>query len=62
MSTSKTIEGFLRPLDVDTPKIHALAKALACTYSRLARESEEQFLSTPIEESLLRPESDGLGR
>jgi hypothetical protein len=62
MSNPKTIEEFLRPLDVDTTKIHALTKALACTYGRLARESEEQFLSTPIEESLLRPESDGVGR
>jgi hypothetical protein len=53
---------FLRPLDIDAKKIHALAKALSCTYGRLARESEDQFLSTPIEESLLRPESDGVGR
>ncbi|EPE35249.1 Actin-like ATPase [Glarea lozoyensis ATCC 20868] len=62
MSIPSTVEDFLRPLDVDTPKIHGLAKALTCTYNRLALESEEQFLSTPIEESLLRPESEGSGR
>jgi hypothetical protein len=61
-SSTLSIDEFLRPLDVDVPKIHALTKALASTYGRLAKESKEQFLSTPIEESLLRPESDGVGR
>ena len=62
MSIPETIEEFLRPLEIDTPKINALARALACTYDILAKNSDEQFLSTPIEESLLRPESDGVGR
>lgn len=57
-----TIEEFLEPLDVDVDKIHALARSLYETYKTLARESENQFLATPLSEEVLRPEREGKGR
>ncbi|KAI0535965.1 major facilitator superfamily domain-containing protein [Xylaria digitata] len=46
---------FLRPLDIDGTKAWTLAHELARTFRRLAFESSEQFLPTPISESILRP-------
>ncbi|KAF4631915.1 hypothetical protein G7Y89_g6218 [Cudoniella acicularis] len=57
-----SLDEFLRPLNIDIPKIHSLAKSLSYTFTRLAKESKNQFLSTPISDSLLRPEGDGKGR
>ncbi|CAG8961653.1 hypothetical protein HYFRA_00006190 [Hymenoscyphus fraxineus] len=57
-----TLEAFLRPLEIDIHKIHGLARSLATTYERLARESKDQFLSTPISDSVLRPVGDTGGR
>ncbi|PBP23559.1 hexokinase-1, partial [Diplocarpon rosae] len=64
MATSKQspfLDSFLRPLQIDIPKIHSLARSLCETFTSLAAESEEQFLPTPISESLLRPEQDQKG-
>jgi len=55
------LEEFLLPLHIDIPKIHALARSLGLVYTRLAAESLEQFLPTPISESVLRPEGDDKG-
>lgn len=52
------LEDFLRPLEIDIGKIHGLARGLAVTYLRLAKESKDQFLSTPISDSVLRPVGD----
>ena len=53
-TTTSGIERFLQPLYIDIPKIHSLARAFAKTFERLAAESVDQFLSTPIPESVLR--------
>ena len=53
-TTIPSIEGFLQPLSINVDKIHSLARAFARTYERLAAESLEQFLPTPISESVLR--------
>ncbi|RDW80500.1 hypothetical protein BP5796_05198 [Coleophoma crateriformis] len=60
MATS--LSEFLQPLSIDTAKVHRLAQALCETFRSLARESENQFLSTPISESVLRPDGDESGR
>ena len=57
-----SLDEFLRPLDIDTPKIQNLARSLAVTYTTLAAEAENQFLATPISESILRPEGEATGR
>ena len=50
-----SVQDFLLPLDIDLPKVATLAANLAQTYKRLAAESENQFLPTPISDSILRP-------
>lgn len=60
--TSTTLEDFLKPLRVDVQKCHALARSLHRTYERLAKEAEDQFLPTPVSESILRPEKDAQGK
>ena len=56
------IDIFLQPLHVDISKIHSLARAFASTFRRLAAESLDQFLPTPISDSVLRPKGDEEGR
>jgi hypothetical protein len=55
------LEEFLLPLHVDLPKIHGLARSLTVVYKTLAAESQDQFLPTPISESVLRPEGEDNG-
>ncbi|KAL2070760.1 hypothetical protein VTL71DRAFT_13786 [Oculimacula yallundae] len=53
---------FLAPLAIDVAKIRSLAHSLCSTFTSLAASSQEQFLPTPISESVLRPDTDGKGR
>ncbi|TAQ91651.1 hypothetical protein B7494_g45 [Chlorociboria aeruginascens] len=63
MATSDpSLEAFLLPLKIDIEKIHKLAQSLNLTFRRLAKESQEQFLPTPISDRLLRPSGDRDGR
>lgn len=63
MAPSKQpLDEFLRPLDVDAARVHNLAKHLASTFTRLGNESKDQFLPTPISESILRFEGDVKGQ
>ncbi|TVY46188.1 Hexokinase [Lachnellula occidentalis] len=57
----QSLDEFLAPLAVDVSKLHSLAKSLCYTFTQLARESQDQFLSTPISDTVLRPENDGEG-
>ncbi len=61
-ANSTPLDEFLRPLSVDIKKIHSLARSLSETFTRLARESQEQFLPTPISESVLRAVGEPHGR
>jgi hypothetical protein len=61
-TTRQSLDDFLRPLHIDIPKIHSLARSLCDIYTRLAKESPDQFLSTPISDSVLRPSGDARGR
>jgi hypothetical protein len=61
-TTRLPLDDFLRPLHVDVPKIHSLARSFCLTYTSLAAESHDQFLSTPISDSILRPSGDEKGR
>ncbi|KAH6723174.1 hexokinase-7 [Leptodontidium sp. MPI-SDFR-AT-0119] len=53
---------FLAPLSISAAKIHSLARSLCSTFTSLAANSQEQFLPTPISDSVLRPEGDESGR
>ncbi|KAI9736397.1 MAG: hypothetical protein M1818_006130 [Claussenomyces sp. TS43310] len=53
---------FLQPLAVDLDKLLNLAKHLSVTYRKLAAEAENQFLATPIPNSILRPSVSHTGR
>ncbi|KAG9237817.1 hexokinase family protein-like protein [Amylocarpus encephaloides] len=55
------IDTFLRPLAVDVEEVHGLARTLALRFGELARESRNQFLSTPISEEVLRPSRSAEG-
>lgn len=60
---ASSIEEFLSPLNVDVEKIHGLARRMRVAFEKLAAASTDQFLSTPISESVLRPdEGDERGR
>ncbi len=61
-ATRHPLDDFLHPLDVDVSKIRSLARSLCHTFTRLAAESQDQFLPTPISESILRPSGDEEGR
>ncbi|KAI1101085.1 MFS general substrate transporter [Jackrogersella minutella] len=49
------IEDFLRPLAIDEAKAHALSHKLYRSFQHLSANSLDQFLPTPISESILRP-------
>ncbi|KAE9371175.1 putative hexokinase family protein XprF [Stipitochalara longipes BDJ] len=61
-TTRLPLDDFLRPLHVDIPKVHSLARSFCRTFTRLAAESHDQFLSTPISDSILRPSGEEKGR
>jgi len=61
-SLSPPLQDFLLPLNIDSPKILELAVDLCQTFKKLAAESENQFLPTPISESILSPSVSGGGR
>lgn len=60
---SQTIDKFLEPLDVDLCKLSSLSESFMQNFDTLAAESKEQFLGTPVSESILRSVSQhGHGR
>lgn len=59
---SPSLHDFLQPLSVDLPKIVDLAVSLSKEYRRLAAESENQFLPTPVSDSTLDPSAADGGR
>lgn len=67
MASSETnaglLEAFLQPLHVDVERCHELSQLFLQNFTHLAAESLDQFLPTPISESILRPVADhGHGR
>lgn len=63
MASGADLTKFLEPLSIDLEKVHELSQQFHDTFKRLAAESTEQFLPTPISESILRPVSKrGSGR
>ncbi|KAG6039826.1 hypothetical protein E4U41_002072 [Claviceps citrina] len=58
---SVLLDDFLRPMSIDVEKCHVLSQAFTQTFMRLAAESLDQFLPTPISESILRPVADRSG-
>ncbi|KAI0008558.1 MFS general substrate transporter [Xylariaceae sp. FL0662B] len=49
------VDCFLRPLHIEVAEAHALSREFCQTFRHLAANSLNQFLPTPISESLLRP-------
>ncbi|KAJ0148910.1 hypothetical protein CTA2_626 [Colletotrichum tanaceti] len=63
MDPGSALQRFLQPLQVDTQKIHTLSRLFHANFKLLALDSQDQFLPTPISESILRPVSQrGHGR
>ncbi|KAK1975426.1 hexokinase-1 [Colletotrichum cereale] len=63
MDPGSALQQFLQPLQVDSQKIHALSRLFYANFEHLALNAEDQFLATPISESILRPVSHtGHGR
>lgn len=58
MATTPSIEEFLKPLHINIDKVHILSQLFLSTFEALAAKSKNQFLSTPISESLLRPNGE----
>ncbi|KAK3324308.1 actin-like ATPase domain-containing protein [Cercophora scortea] len=54
-TTTTAIADFLKPLDIDSNVVWELSRELASTFKTLSAESLDQFLPTPISESILRP-------
>lgn len=52
--SSSPIEEFLDPLKIDDITVLILSRDFATTFTELSAKSENQFLPTPISESLLR--------
>lgn len=57
------LDDVLRPFRVDVDTCNALARRFVDSFAHLAAHSSEQFLPTPISQSILRPVTDhGHGR
>lgn len=52
---SEPLGRFLAPLRVDVDAMHRLSERFLDTFTRLAAESTDQFLPTPISDAILRP-------
>jgi hypothetical protein len=57
-ATTSSIEDFLEPLSVDLDKIHSLSQRFLVAFEKLASDSQNQFLPTPISDAILRPEAE----
>ncbi|KAF4971910.1 hypothetical protein FSARC_1415 [Fusarium sarcochroum] len=57
MPSPLSIEEFLEPFSVDIDKINLLSQHFLQAFEKLAADSENQFLPTPISEAILRPEA-----
>ncbi|GJC78360.1 hexokinase-1 [Colletotrichum liriopes] len=57
MDPGSALQQFLQPLQVDSQKIHTLSRLFHANFKHLALNAEDQFLATPISESILRPVS-----
>lgn len=49
------LETFLEWIRVDNDRVYKLSQEFSSTFTRLAAESMDQFLPTPITESILLP-------
>lgn len=58
MTPSLSIEEFLEPLFIDIEKIDQLSQHFLEAFGKLASDSDNQFLPTPISEAILRPEAN----
>ncbi|KAM0431786.1 hypothetical protein ACHAPT_005036 [Fusarium lateritium] len=57
-ATTSSIEDFLEPLSVDIDKLHSLSQHFLLAFEKLASDSQNQFLPTPISDAILRPEAE----
>lgn len=49
------LAAFLEPLQVDEERAYAMSREFCSAFTRLAAESTDMFLPTPITESILLP-------
>jgi hypothetical protein len=58
MASSTDIHRFLEPLSIDVDRSYELSSKFLANFRDLAANSRDQFLPTPISESILRPLTD----
>lgn len=59
---ASALDDFLQPLAIDDKTVLELSRELASAFRILSAESLDQFLPTPISESVLRPRHRDNGR
>lgn len=59
---ARSLDDFLQPLAIDTQRVLELSRELTSTFRSLSADSMDQFLPTPISESILRPAGHDYGR
>ena len=52
------LDDLLLPFHIDVEKCNVLSQRFLANFAQLAAESSDQFLPTPISESILRPVAD----
>ncbi|KAM5348265.1 hypothetical protein ACJ41O_008089 [Fusarium nematophilum] len=57
-AATSSIEEFLEPFSIDLDKVHSLSEHFLRAFEKLAADSENQFLPTPISDAILRPEAE----
>lgn len=55
MDPGSALQDFLQPLRVDNQTVHTLSRLFYSNFKDLALNAHDQFLPTPISESILRP-------
>jgi hypothetical protein len=58
-SLDESLQDFLRPLAIENHVAHGLSNEFADAFTKLSAESLDQFLPTPISESILRHVAGG---
>lgn len=54
-ASTSPIDSFLKPFETGPSRVEELAREFALVFTELSANSHDQFLATPISESMLRP-------
>jgi len=59
VTSTSLIDSFLQPFETGPSRVEELAREFALVFKELSANSHDQFLATPISESMLRPDTGG---